>query len=217
MIEKMIKFYIGNLTFYAIVEKKNGCFKNSIPYIFLLCSIGLVTYFFIIQLYFLIFLFPPLVVIYVLIGRYFNAMTIKRYYPKSYISGITWSNDKIKERIFSRLKKYINDNKLEGKVDDIQLIIKEKAKNERLPFILYASIFMVLFLPLWKSYIDKLLDYYKMDIRAISSIAFLIVIIISSIAIMVPPIHTFRDNFLTRYKTLNNLSELLDEYKISKK
>ncbi|SKC24186.1 hypothetical protein, partial [Alkalitalea saponilacus] len=71
--------------------------------------------------------------------------------------------------------------------------------------------------PLWYSYIDKVLDYFKSDLKAITLITLLITILITSIIMYFPMIYSFRDRFLSRYKKLNDLSELLDEYELMKK
>ncbi|MBN1990457.1 MAG: hypothetical protein JW783_13725 [Bacteroidales bacterium] len=217
MIESFIKYYSENLTFNAIVIKKNGIAKNLIFWFLMLFASSILMFFISTKMYYWSLVVIPILVFAVILGLYFNAMTIKKYYPKIYISKLKWSSEKLNEMIFSRLDAYISEKKIENKIDEIQRIINEKAKNEKLPFIMRSSTFIALFLPLWNSYIDKLLEYYKIDIKAMTIISLFIIILILVITIYIPMIYVLRDNFLTRYKKLNSLSELLDEYKIWKK
>lgn len=217
MIENLINYYSSNLTFYSIVTKKNGIMKNSFFWVATLISAGLLFYFQMNNLYILCFSIIPLLFASILIGRYFNAMTIKKLYPEIYISRFKWSNEMINVMIYNRLDSYLKEENLFNKTGEIKRLISEKAKNERLPFIICSSAFMALFLPLWYSYIEKVLDYFKSDLKAITSIALFITILIGSIIMYFPMIYSLRDRFLSRYKKLNDLSELLDEYELMKK
>jgi hypothetical protein len=217
MIEDLIKFYTENLTFNAIVIKKNGFIRNLLFRLLLFSAVGVAIYFLIIKMYLLSFLCIPILLLSVRLGLYFNSRTIKKHYPDIYISKFKWSNEKISTMIYKRLDEYLKEHDLDDNVDDIKQLVNEKAKNERLPFILYSTGFIALFIPLWNTYIEKFLDYFKNDIEAISIIALVITVIIASIAIYIPMIHSFRDSLFSRYKKLINLSELLDDYKLRKK
>lgn len=119
--------------------------------------------------------------------------------------------------IYCRLEIYLNEYNLVDKIEDIKKILINKANNERLPFILYSTTFIALFLPLWNIYLNYLLENFKNDLKEITYISLIIFIIILSFTFYIPLIYSFRDSFLTRYRKINNLIDLLDEYKIRTK
>lgn len=237
MIEKLIKYYTDNLTFKALVIKKNGCL-NTLFVVLLLVVFGLPSFsiiFYItnktkilciankadqwapvIYMLFIILIFLLLLFCVSRLSRCLNAKTIKQHYPNVYISKHSYSRDKFNEMVLLQLDEYIRKEKLTDKIDDIQKIINEKAKNERLPFTLYLGALIALCLPLWSSYVDKVFTFFS-DIQSISIIALVLLLPITSLTIIVPSIYVFIDSFFSRYAKLTKLSELLDEYKLSDK
>jgi hypothetical protein len=223
MINDFIKFYNENLTFYAIfglllilcasiplftLVSKVSINNSNAHKITSICDYLITLSPYIFSLFLLFFI--------VKIGTYFNAMTIKKHYPEMYISKYKWSQEKIELMIHERLNNYLKEHDFVEKIDDINKLIIQRAKNEVLPYFAYSTVFIALFICLWNSYIDKILDYFKSDILLMTTIALAITFGIIVITFFIIVIHFFRDSLLTNYEKLNKLSSLLEEHKIRK-
>lgn len=216
MIENLIKYYSENLTFYSLVYKKNGYLKNVILWLGVLICVFVIGYFLYkekpyhsLPVFLFLFMFAKL-------GQYFNATTIKKYYPDIYISRFDWSTEKINLMIYKKLDAYMENNYLDDNIETIKTLVNKKAMDERVPFFMYSGAFLILFIPLYSGYIDKLLEYFKSDFNALNMVVFSFLVIILTIAFCIPVINSVRDEFLTRYHTLNRLNDLLEEYKLWK-
>ncbi|MBI9055977.1 MAG: hypothetical protein JEY96_19300 [Bacteroidales bacterium] len=214
MVESLIRYYSKHLTFNSLVIRRNGCWKNFIFVILLILagSISIASVYF--DYSYLSFIGIFVLLSSIKISWYFTGQTIKHKYPNVYVKRFRWSQNKFDKMVLEKLDHYIVKYKLENNIDDIQYLLKEKLKDIKLPFILYSSVFIALFVPLWNSYIDKLLELYKNNIADLSIIAFSILAVIFILPLFPPLVYNIRDNILTRYSKLNRLNALLEEYKL---
>ena len=160
-----------------------------------------------------------LVLLYLLIrfDSQFQLKTIKNLYPESLVSKNKWSIKEIDDRIQKNLDQFLFDNNLKGKakIEELQKIITEKAKNEKLPYIVYSSCFAVLIIPLWNAYITRILDLFKTNLMFLNFMAFFLAFIVLIISYVILKLSIINETIFTRYSELNKMNQLLDEYKLT--
>lgn len=214
MIEEIIDHYRNNLTFKQLVTEKGGYLAKSFfivyPAILFLTAIGyLVTY-----NYYMAAIGILTAIAFLMIYAYNDSRTVKRLYPDLYISPLSWSIFRFRTMINTKLKNHLVDTlkiKDREQIKEISLLIKQKANNERTPYLVSASAFAALFIPLWCVLLDKIFYSIPSSINlflAVFSVVFLVIVLFSIYCFILVDI---RDNFLTRYNSLNRLSESLDD------
>src|ERR1035437_5807754 len=221
MIENLLKYYRAHLTFYGLIVKNNK-WKNIVfgmLFVLIISSILVIQFNF--NLVLQLCMLPIPFTLLILLSKYVNVanlQTIKNNYPQFLNSDKkNWSNETIHKYILEELDKYLDTNNLKERkiIDEIQRIIIEKAKNEKIPFIIYSGCFAGLSIPLWNAYVSRVFDIYKTDIKYINLIAFTLVLLISVISFLIPKLVEINENFFSRYSDLNKLNELIDEYKLT--
>ena len=113
----------------------------------------------------------------------------------------------------SKLKKKLLKLEIRNKdqVKQVSDLVKSKAKSERIPYIIGATTFGILFTPIWYIFIDKTFDLFKDHFQYLLAFFAGGFILIAAISIIAPMIVNTRDTMLTKYNDLNVLSEYLDD------
>jgi len=228
MIDTFREYYREHLTFFGLVIKKSGKrgkIRNiligiffSLMIAFSICSNFIISLHNGMVIYSLMGL-ALLVLLYLLIrfDSQFQLKTIKNLYPESLVSKNKWSIKEIDDRIQKNLDQFLFDNNLKGKakIEELQKIITEKAKNEKLPYIVYSSCFAVLIIPLWNAYITRILDLFKTNLMFLNFMAFFLAFIVLIISYVILKLSIINETIFTRYSELNKMNQLLDEYKLT--
>jgi hypothetical protein len=216
MINELFNLYKSRLTFKGLVVSKNGIFANSIYFILLiLCTLWLLLH--ITNTYFLLYL--PLSLIPVIFGQLINSRTIKKKYPEFWISYWKHAHTGFHNLYLTTLENYLikvfdvsHFSEIEDiKLDKIQNEIKERANQEKAPYIIVASTFIGLFIPLWSAYVVEILDIFSGSVDLLSQIFGMILIAILSIAIIAPAIKSIRDITITKFHQWTRLNNLITE------
>ncbi len=162
MIEDLFAFYKNNLTFEGAVTRKNGFLKNSLVYFSLVVFVALGVSFAITHnfVYWILAILFSIIAIFV--GKLINASLIKKEYPDLWLSQTSWSTSGFNTKFLKLLQEHLND-KDDSKLDRIQDLIKERANRERIPSFIFFSTFFGLFIPLWSSYVNTIMDSMKED------------------------------------------------------
>lgn len=212
--EDFISYYQSSLCIRGLVLLHNGILKNLAIGTLFIVLIVLYIFIFINGTIWWYFTLIPIIIAAILLGRYLCACTVKKHYPRAYISKHKWSNEILNSIINDNLASYISKNNYGEKLDEIQRILNNKAQKEKLPFMVYSTVFGVLFLPIWISYMAKVFEIFKNDFNSLSLVFLISIIVTASVAFLIPLVYEFQDVFLSRYQVLNNLISLIDEYKL---
>ncbi|MBG6063291.1 hypothetical protein IWX83_003101 [Flavobacterium sp. CG_9.1] len=212
MKEEIIEYYNNELTFKALVLRHRPFWQRTILIVVLLSiDVSFITFAITNSPYFLAcgIAFAMLIV---RLSLYFNARIIKKIYPDIYISTFKWSSIKFRKMTNEKLKTRLIQIGVEhNQVKQISELVKLKADNERIPYIVYATTLGLLFTPIWYSFIDKTFDTYKNDLLYLSLALGFATFMVVIISILIPMFIEIRDSIFTRYNSLNKLGELLDD------
>jgi hypothetical protein len=212
MKEEIIEYYNNELTFKALVLRYKPFWQGKILIVALLSLIvSFITFTISSSLYYLAcgIVFAMLMM---RLSLCFNARIIKEIYPDIYIYKCKWSSIKFRRMTKEKLKARLIEIGIEhNQVKQISELVKLKANNERIPYIIYATTLSLLFTPIWYNFIDKIFDIYKNDLLYLSSLFGLITFMAVVISILIPMFINIRDSIFTKYNNLNKLSELLDD------
>ncbi len=175
MTKELFHYYKENLIFYSQVTKENKVISNLIIVsgLSLFCFIW---YYLIIikNEYYCVLIEVVIVVVTYLLLSWLNGKTIKRKFPEMYISPLNWDSNKFNDLFIQRLTEKI-ENLSEENIELLQKQIKENGDKEKISFVTMFSIFGVLFIPLWDTYLSKLFDAFKSDIK-VMTINFILII-----------------------------------------
>jgi len=145
--------------------------------------------------------------------QYSNTQAIKKTFPDMYVSRFLWSNIKFRRMVKAKLKEKLLELEIKNKdqVKQVSDLVKSKANNERIPYILSATTFGILFTPIWYGFINKTFDIYKDQFPHLLALFIGGIMLIITISILAPMLIDIRDSVLTKYNDLNNLGEYLDD------
>lgn len=217
MIDDLFKFYKDNLTFESAVIRKNGFLKNGVFYLLICAYICFGISFMITHNWFFGIIAIIIIVTSVIWGRVINVLLIKAKYPAFWSSWISWSNSEFNKMFLDRLEDYLKD-KDDNKLDKIQELIKERVNRAKYPSIVFISTFAGLFIPLWSSFINAIMDSMKKNGIEMMGFVFLIFsLLIISVSFNSPMFAELRDNLITQYMKWNQLNDLISDMRLRRK
>lgn len=215
-IDELLNYY-KQLTFYSRVTKKTE--KLS----FLIFLIGATLYAVLSynalynKNFWLIILAILCLVLSLYAQAYLITRTLKDTFPEILISNINWDRKKFNDLIYEDFSKKLTKEKLNTNLDLIQKTISERALKEKVSYIVIISIFSALFVPLWSSYASEILKACNNSIIGLNIVFLLLSISILGISIIGYFMADIRDGFLTDYKKLIKLNDLITDYRIKEK
>lgn len=217
MIDDLFKFYKDNLTFESAVIRKNGFLKNSLFYLLILAYIGFTISYVITQKLVFGIVAVILILLSVFVGRLINSLSVKALYPNLSISWINWSTSGFNNMFLDRLEEHLKDMD-DNKLDKIQELIKERANRARIPSLVFISTFAGLFIPLWSSYINAIMNSMKKDeIEMVGLVFLMFLLLVISVSFISPMLAEIRDILITRHMKWNRLNDLISEMRLRKK
>lgn len=216
MINNLFKYYKNNLTFEGAVIRENGFWKNSPFYLLLLTYIGFVISFTITHSWY----FGILAIIFfissALASKIINASFIKVEFNDFWVSKFSWSRSEFNNMFLDKLEKHLK-NKDDNQLDIIQELIKERANRTKIHSIVFMSTFAGLFIPLWNSYINTVMNSMKKEEIVSMTYLFLIfLLLIISVSLLSPILADIRDILITQYMKWNKLNDLISEMRLRK-
>ncbi|MCX8491395.1 MAG: hypothetical protein ORN54_10035 [Cyclobacteriaceae bacterium] len=144
------------------------------------------------------------------VAIYLNAKIVRRYNPDIYVSRFDWSETKFRKTTKTKLKDKLIGVDLAKKkqVKQVSASIKQKAIEERKQYRIYGVLTGALLAPVGYHFIGMM---FSVPEKLIPFFNFGLVIFIIFFIMIMGFFIDFRDRILTRYNTLNELSEYLDD------
>jgi hypothetical protein len=211
MIEEIIGFYRTHLTFYSLVAKKRWRWQTVSVFILLVAIVVLTSkYITTYQISYIIWSVSLFLVALLLI-LIFNSLTVKRLYPRFYLSLFKWDKRAFHKEMVLKLKQQLKTMNLdEEKIAKLQTTIINKAEREKVSSIVFMSCIAALFVPLWSAYLSQLMSLFK-EVKDLNSVFIFLLMLVIQIAWLMVYLSDFRDSFLTRYLVLNRLNDMITD------
>jgi len=169
MIDELFKYYKVNLTFRGTVFKKIDWYYKLLCFMFIALFLVFWGRLFLYKGVWNAILSFVMIALFVFIARIAQAKSIKKNYREHWKSFVNWSHKGLKETYLNNLDSKIKQYN-ESKLDMIQELISQKSKDAKRTQLIFISAFIVLFGPLWASFIDSYVEIVSQtDIESLLS------------------------------------------------